>query len=168
MTAKRFAAVSSCFGAIALMLGATQALAAGSTTVLKFYDASTQSTGVGFDANDPNAIPPIGGSVVTTITLHNIGAQFGKRSGAAVGHVLLDCTVLAVNISTESVGGICSGIAHVPNGYFTFGGNGGFVDARVAYFDITGGVGPYANDRGQIEVVNNKNGSSVATVTLSS
>jgi len=40
--------------------------------------------------------------------------------------------------------------------------------AKVAHYDITGGDGPYANDRGQIMVVNNTNGSSDATVTLSS
>jgi len=36
----------------------------------------------------------------------------------------------------------------------------------VNYWAVTGGVGPYANDRGEIKVVNNKNGTSVATVTL--
>jgi hypothetical protein len=168
MSGKRLVVLSGCVAAIALMLGATQALAAGSTTVLKFYDAGGQDTGIGFDINDSNAVPPVGGGIVTTLHLDNIGSQFGKPSGATVGHVLLDCTILVVNPSTQTLDGTCSGIAHVPNGYFTFGGNGGFSNARVSYYDITGGVGPYANDRGQIKVVNNKNGSSVATVTLSS
>ncbi len=66
----------------------------------------------------------------------------------------------------QGIDSICAGIAHVPNGFFTFSGNGGFSNARVNYYDITGGVGPYANDRGEIRVVNNANGSSDATVTL--
>ena len=55
-------------------------------------------------------------------------------------------------------------IAHVPDGYLTF--SGGLAETRVVWFDVTGGVGPYANDRGEIKVVNSANGSSNATVTL--
>ena len=98
--------------------------------------------------------------------MENIGSQFGKPSGAKVGHVLLQCTVLLVDVPQQTIDGICSGIAHVPDGFFTFGGNGGFTNGHVSYYDITGGVGPYANDRGQIKVVNAANGSSNATVTL--
>ena len=104
-------------------------------------------------------------SAVIVLRLRNMGSQFGKPSGAIVGRVLLDCTVLVENLP-QGIDSICTGIAHVPNGFFTFGGNGGFSNARVAYYDITGGVGPYANDRGQIKVVSNTNGSSEATVTL--
>ena len=168
MFAKRLGALGVPLLGVALMIGVVQAGAAGTTQVLRFYDSGSQVAGVGFDANNPNAIPPVGGSLVITVRLKNIGSQFGKPSGTTVGRVLLDCTVLAVNMSAQSLDGVCSGIAHVPDGYFTFGGNGGFSNARVNYYAITGGVGPYANDRGQIKVVNNKNGGSVATVTLSS
>jgi hypothetical protein len=168
MSGKRLGVVTGCVLGLVLMVGAVQASAAGSALVLKFYDTGSQVTGVGFNANDPNAIPPVGGELVITLHLQNIGAQFGKPSGTTVGHVLLDCTVPSVDTSTETVDGVCSGIAHVPNGYITFGGNGGFANGRVSYYGITGGVGPYANDRGQIKAVNNKNGSSVATVMLSS
>jgi hypothetical protein len=150
---------------VTLSVGAVGAGAQGSTTVLKFYDAGGQSTGVGFNANNPNAVPPVGSSIVTTLRLQNIGSQFGKPSGTTVGRVALQCTVLVVN-SPEDVDGVCSGIAHVPNGYFTFGGNGSFVNAHTIYFDVTGGVGAYANDRGEIKVVNSASGSSDATVTL--
>ena len=168
MSAKRLGVLGVSLLGVLLMIGVMQAGAVGSTRVLKFYDAGSQVTGVGFDASDPNAIPPVGGSIVITVRLKNIGSQFGKPSGTTVGRVLLECTVLAVNLSAQTLDGVCSGIAHVPDGYFTFGGNGGFGNGRVNYYAITGGVGPYANDRGQIKVVNNKNGSSVATVTLSS
>lgn len=166
MSVKRLGVLTACVFGLVATVGVIQAGAQGSTTVLKFYDAGSQATGIGFDANNPNAIPPLGSSVVITLHLQNIGSQFGKPSGATVGRVLLDCTVLTNYAVTGTVDGICDGIAHVPNGFFTFGGNGGFSNARVNYFDITGGDGPYANDRGQIKVVNNANGSSDATATL--
>lgn len=148
-----------------LVTGALQAGAAGSPTVLKFADSPSTAVGIGFNANDPNAIPPIGSSIDIQLHLRNAAAQFGKPIGAIVGRVILQCTVLSEN-SPEDIDGICSGIAHVPNGFFTFGGNGGFSNLKVNYFDITGGVGPYADDRGEIVVVNHANGSSSATVTL--
>lgn len=166
MSVKRSGALAISALVLVLILGAAQASAQGAPTVLKFYDSSGQTTGIGFDLNNPNAIPPVGSSIVTTLTLENIGSQFGKPSGTKVGHVLLQCTVLLVDVPQQTIDGICSGIAHVPDGFFTFGGNGGFNNGHVSYYDITGGVGPYANDRGQIKVVNAANGSSNATVTL--
>jgi len=168
MVAKRLGVVSGFFLGLVLMIGVVQAGAAGSTKVLMFYNPPGTTSGVGFDASNPNAIPPVGSSVIIRVRLQNVGSQFGKPAGATVGRVLLDCTVLVVDTSAQTLDGICSGIAHVPDGYLTFVGNGGFGSARVNYYAITGGVGPYANDRGEIKVVNNKNGSSVATVTLSS
>lgn len=153
---------------LVLIVGAGQAGASGSKTVLTFHDTTGTFTGIGFDANNPNAIPPVGSQEIITTVLENIGAQFGKPSGAKVGRALLDCTVLVVNMPQQTLDGECSGIAHVPNGYFTFGGNAGLSDTKVSYYDITGGDGPYANDRGEIKVVDNKNGTSTATVTLDS
>jgi hypothetical protein len=150
---------------IVLLIGVVQAGAQGSTMVLKFYSPPGVQTAVGFSENS-NTPPPVGASQVIQLVLENIGSQFGKPSGAKVGHVLLDCTILAVNASAQMVDGVCSGIAHVPDGYLTFGGS--LTQTRVNWFDVTGGVGPYANDRGEIKVVNNANGSSDATVTLSS
>jgi len=168
MSVKRLGVLTVCVLGLVLMIGVGQAGAAGSKKVLTFYNPPGHFTGIGFNANDPNAIPPVGAGFDITVLLKNVGTQFGKPKGTTVGRVLLDCTVLTVNPSAQAADGVCSGIAHVPDGYFTFGGNGGFSNARVNYYAITGGVGPYANDRGQIKVVNNKNGSSVATVTLSS
>jgi hypothetical protein len=166
MSVKRLGMLAGCTLGLVLTMGVVQASAQGSTTVLKFADSATQFEGIGFDASNPNAIPPVGASEVVLIHLRNAAEQFGKPAGAIVGRVLLDCTVLVVNPS--GLDGLCNGIAHVPNGFFTFGGNGGLSNAHVNYFDITGGVGPYANDRGEIKVVNSPNGGSAATVTLSS
>ena len=152
---------------LALSIGVMPAAAAGATRVLKFYNPPGQATGVGFNANDPNAIPPLGSSIEIRVRLENVGSQFGKPGGATVGRALLECRVMTDYSVTGTVDGICNGIAHVPDGFFTFTGNGGFSNARVNLYAVTGGVGPYANDRGQIKVVNNKDGSSVATVTLS-
>jgi hypothetical protein len=163
MLVKRLGLFTVCALGLVLMVGGVQAGAAGSPRVLKFYDPPGVSTTVGFNANS-NAAPPIGASQVVQVVLENVGSQFGKPSGTKVGRGLLDCTILAVNPPNGD--GVCSGIAHVPNGYFTFGGNGIFQNNKVNLWAITGGVGPYANARGQIAVKNNANGSSVATVTL--
>ena len=53
----------------------------------------------------------------------------------------------------------------MPDGFITFSGNA-LGNAKVTYYAVTGGVGAYANDRGQIKVVIAANGVSVATVTL--
>jgi hypothetical protein len=167
MYLKRLGVLTGCVLGLVLVIGVVQAGAQGSTVVLKFADSGTQFSAVGFNANNPNAIPPVGATEIITIHLKNAVAQFGKPAGAVVGRVLIDCTVLVVNSPTD-VDGVCTAIAHVPNGYFTFGGSGAFNNSRVNYWDITGGVGPYENDRGQIKVVNSANGGSAATVTLTS
>jgi len=168
MSGKRLGALTGLVLGIVLMTGVVQAEAAGSTQVLKFSNPPAQFSGIGFNANDPNAIPPVGSTFIITTILKNVGTQFGKPSGTTVGRVLIECSVMVVDTATESIDGVCSGIVHVPNGFLTIGGNGAFENNRVNYYDITGGDGPYANDRGQIKVVNYKNGGSVATVTLSS
>lgn len=159
MTLRRLAGLTGCLVGLGLMVGVVQAGANGSTQVLKFYSKG-QTTGIGFNVNS-NAAPPLGANFVISGPLKNIGTQFGKPSGAIVGHFLLECTVLSE--TAESLDGLCNGIAHVPNGYITFGGNGPFAATKTNYYAITGGVGPYANDRGEIKSLN-----SVATVTLSS
>src|SRR5579871_743156 len=165
MSGRRMAALVALLGALSVV-GAGQAGATGGTTVLKFHDATSNFTGIGFNSNDPNAVPPIGASFDISIRLANVGTQFGKPSGTIVGRVLLDCTVLVENSATDS-DGICMGIAHVPNGFFTFEGNGGLRNQSVSRFAITGGAGAYSTSRGQIVVVNHADGSSSATVMLS-
>jgi hypothetical protein len=146
----------------ALAVGAVQAGAQGSTRVLKFSNPPGTFTGIGFPANG-NAAPPVGARAILTVRLHNIGSQFGKPGGAIVGRALLDCVVLAAN--PPNIDALCSGVAHVPDGFITFSGNA-LGNAKVTYYGITGGVGAYANDRGQIKVVSTANGGSIATVTL--
>jgi hypothetical protein len=164
--AKRSGVVGCFLAGLVLMTGVAQAGAAGSKQVLKFNDSAAAVTIVGASQN-PNIAPPIGASEVIALVLRNDGAQFGKPSGTAVGHVLIQCTVLTLNGPNGD--GTCSGIAHVPNGYFIFGGDGIFQnDTKPNHWAIAGGVGPYANDRGQIVVTNHKNGTSTAVVTLSS
>ena len=60
MSVKRLAALTASVGSVGLMIGATQAGAQSSPTVLKFSNSPSAFTGVGFDANDPNAVPPVG------------------------------------------------------------------------------------------------------------
>jgi hypothetical protein len=167
MRIKRFGAFASLVLGFVLTVGVAQAGAAGSTTVLKFFDPPSVQIAIGFNENS-NSPPPVGAQQVVQVVLENIGSQFGKPNGAKVGHVVLDCTVLSVNVASQSLDGTCSGIAHTPDGYITFAGDGIFQSGRTDYWAITGGVGPYANDRGEIKVVDGANGTSVATVTLDS
>ena len=159
MSGKRLGVLTAGVLGLVLLIGVAQAGAAGSTQVLKFRNGNQKAVGVGFNINS-NAAPPIGSSYVVTITLINAAPQFGKPVGAQVGRVLLDCTILSVNYPNGD--GICSGIAHVPDGYFTFDGNGAFSNPKAGYYAITGGVGHYAKDRGEIRTTHG-NG---ATVTL--
>ena len=75
MSARRLVKLAACTLGLVLMIGVVQAGAQGSPTVLKFYDAHGNDTGVGFDINNQNAVPPIGSSIVTTLELQNIGSQ---------------------------------------------------------------------------------------------
>ena len=165
MSGKRLGALTGCVLGLVLVVGVVGASAAGSPTVLRFHDASSTTSVIGFNGN-PDVAPPVGAEFVIMNRLANVGSQFGKPSGTIVGRVLLECTVLVSDVPDNVIDGICTGIAHVPNGFITFAGSGVFNNASVNYFAITGGVGPYANDRGQIRVVNSKSGASNATVTL--
>lgn len=154
------------FAAVGLgVVGVAQAGAATPSKVLKFHDTPAVGTALGFDPSS-SAPPAVGSRQIIALRLENSGSQFGKPSGTKVGRVLIDCTVMAVDAQRGLVDGNCLGIAHVPDGYFTFEGPGGLSGARVAYWAVTGGVGPYADVRGQIKVVNHADGSSDATVTL--
>jgi hypothetical protein len=166
MSIRRLGVLGGALIGVVLLVGVAQAGAAGSLKVLKFTSPPAAVNGIGFNANAQNAIPPLGSSIAIRVRLENVGSQFGKPSGAVVGRALLQCTVLTDFAATRTVDGLCNGIAHVPDGFFTFEGNGGFSNANVNFYAVTGGVGPYASDRGWIKVVNHKNGSSSATVTL--
>ena len=160
MSVKRLGVLMACMVGLVLITGAIQAGAAGATQVLKFHTGHRTETAVGFEINS-NVPPPIGSQFVLTAALYNAAPQFGKPTGARIGRVLADCTFLAQ--TPPNGDGVCSGIAHLPNGYFTFDGSGGFSSTKYGYWAITGGVGPYANDRGQL-----RTGGSTAVVTLSS
>lgn len=149
MFAKRLGMLSGFLLGLVLMIGVVQAGAAGSPRVLKFANGSTSFVGIGFDANS-NVTPPVGSRFAVTLRIKNDGAQFGKPSGAIIGRVLIECTILAVP-TPQTADGNCFGIAHVPDGFFTFEGNGPLVNAKVNYWAITGGVGPYANARGELK-----------------
>jgi hypothetical protein len=145
---------------LTLMIGVVQAGAQGSTQVLKFHQGNQTQAAVGFNINS-NATPPVGSQYIITLALYNAAPQFGRPTGARIGRALLDCTILSVN--TANGDGNCTGILHVPDGYLTFGGSGSaFDNAKYGYWAITGGVGPYANDRGQLRT---GGGTAIATLT---
>jgi hypothetical protein len=159
MFAKRFGVAGACVLVLVLSLGVAHAGATAPTRVLKFVNASTHFVGIGFNANS-NAIPPVGSRFAITLRIKNDGPQFGKRSGAIVGRVLIECTVLA-QPSAKSLDGNCFGIAHVPDGFFIFEGGLPFNNAKTNYWAITGGAGAYADTKGQL-----KTGGQHAVATL--
>jgi hypothetical protein len=165
MIAMRLAVTCVCGTALMLIVGIAPAGASSPTRVLKFYDTAGVFTPVGWNPSS-NAPPPIGAENITTLRLQNVGTQFGKPKGTTVGRVLITCTVMAVDTTRQTIDGNCFGIAHVPDGFFTFEGNGALGNQRITYYAITGGVGPYANARGQIKVVGHADGSSSSTVML--
>jgi hypothetical protein len=102
----------------------------------------------------------VGSRVILSARLYNRTAQFGKAPGVAVGRLLLDCTVL--NIPAD---GNCTGIVHLPNGFFLIGGNGPFKPTPRLYA-IVGGIGPYASARGEVETRTTSSGASLIDVKL--
>ena len=160
MWVRRFGGCTACVLGLALLVGVVQAEAKASTQVLKFHQGNQTQAAVGFNINS-NATPPVGSQYVITLALYNAAPQFGKPAGARIGRALLDCTILSVN--TANGDGNCTGIIHVPDGYFLFAGSGSaFDNAKYGHWAITGGVGPYANDRGQLRT---GGGTAIATLT---
>jgi hypothetical protein len=149
MSATRFGALTACVLALVLMIGAAQAGAGGATRVLQLRLVELHNegwTGPYWNRHtSPQTAPPVGEQAhIAGIVVNNV-AQFGHSTNARVGRLGLDCTVL-----TKAGDGLCVGIVHVPDGFFTISGNGPFVDASVRHYAITGGIGPYANARGEM------------------
>ena len=144
-----------------MMVAASLAGAAGQgTTVLNFRIGGELETIVG-DNLSPSAAQPVGSHEVFIGALYNRGAQFGKPNDAPVGRMLLDCTTLVATPPD----GVCTGIVHVPDGFFTITGNGAYTGYKVDHYGISGGDGPYANARGELTNVRYQRGGLV-TVTL--
>jgi hypothetical protein len=160
MSVNRLGALAACALGLTMVMGVVQAGATGPKRVLEFSDTHVRITAVGFDANS-TTLPPVGSRELIKGLLVNNASQFGKPKGTVVGRILLDCTVLS-----EPLDGICTGIAHVPDGFFTFAGNGPFTGASLRYYAITGGVGSYANDRGELKTAIMSVGRQLAQVTL--
>ena len=139
MSVRRFGVLTACTVGLVLMIGVVQAGAAAPTRVLKLNLVHVQ-----FRLIYPPA--PIGETAYFTGIVFNNAAQFGKPANARVGRLLLECTVFAA----PPEDGVCTGIVHVPDGFFTIEGNGPYATSSVRHYAITGGVGPYANVRGEM------------------
>jgi hypothetical protein len=144
-----------------IMVGASSAgAAAGGTTVLHFRLAGVSEFTVGYSKFSLTP-PPVGSQMVYVGAVYNTDVQFGKPFDAPVGRILVDCTTLV----SSPPDGVCTGIVHVPDGFFTFAGNGVYTRYTRDHYGITGGVGPYANARGQITNLRYRTGGHM-TVTL--
>ena len=129
------------------LAGSTSAGTAAPKRVLKFTSTTIYytPTPLGYNANS-NTPPPIGSGYIANIALANHGSQFGKPSGARVGTAELQCTV------ASSLRQICTGVAHLQNGFFTFSNAQRLAGGAVSWYAVTGGVAGYAAARGQIKV----------------
>jgi hypothetical protein len=163
---KRFAVLGACVFGLAAATGAAQAGsgAAGSPQTIALTGKNVLLTWIlpGGEKTSPNAAAEIGSTAALSARLYNRTSQFGKGTGMAVGRILLSCTVLR-----NPPDGNCTGIVHLPNGYFLIGGNGPFVPSPREYA-ITGGVGPYATARGEVTITTAANRTSVVDVKLAS
>jgi hypothetical protein len=146
---------------IALAVAPAGGAAARSVRVLGLTSSTTRFTPIGFRA-DGSTPPPVGSRYVVQLSLFNRVSGFGKPAGARVGSVELDCTF------TTGRRNLCTGVAHLPDGFFTFTGANRSNGAPVEAYAVTGGVAAYAGRRGQIRAVNSRDGNKAAvTVTLS-
>lgn len=161
MVPRRVSAALVCVIGFCAACSAAQAGAAPSL-ILKFVDNHITVTSLGFAPN-PASSPPVGSTVIFRGRLYNDGVQFGKANGAAVGRVVLDCTVLS-----DPVDGYCAGIVHLPDGFFIIAGNGPLTLVPVHRYAVTGGIGPHATARGEFTVTNGANGESVSEAVLAS
>jgi hypothetical protein len=155
-------AVLTCAVAVPVATSSTAASTSGPkpARVLKLVSRTIRFMPIGFPA-DPNQAPPIGARYIVQLALFNRTAQFGKRAGARVGSVELDCTFA----TTEK--NLCTGVAHVPDGFFTFTGVNPSNGAPTEWYAVTGGVSAYANLQGQIKATGSQNGNrSSLVVTL--
>jgi hypothetical protein len=80
--------------------------------------------------------------------LYNQASQYGKPAGAFVGTVEFECTVASASRS------LCDGVAHAPDGFLAFAGANLLNGGATSWYGVTGGVGAYARDRGEIQVTN--------------
>jgi len=131
--------------------GASAAAGSKPTRVLRLVSRTTQFTPIGFPANQ-NTPPPVGSRYIVQIALFNQAAQFGRPAGARIGSVEIDCTF------TTGQRNLCTGVAHVPDGFITFTGANPSSGAPVEWYAVTGGVSAYANLHGQIKATNSQNG----------
>jgi hypothetical protein len=148
--------------ALVLVTGAAQAGAGVSPRVLQFKLVNVQNQGWTGPYWNRHTTPPTPAPVgeqahLTGVVLNNI-PQFGKAANAQVGRFLLECTIV-----TPAGDGMCNGIVHVPDGFFTIAGNGPFLDVSVRHYAVTGGIGPYAVAHGQMKTIR---ATEVAVVTL--
>jgi hypothetical protein len=145
MAVKRLGLFAACSLVVAMVMGVAPSGAAGPTRIEKLHVNHVRLVHTG----------EVGGSESTTVgsreaftgVLYNDAAQFGSPVGRRIGRVLVDCAVLS-----PTPDGLCTGIAHVPDGFFVFAGNSPFTTSRVRHYAIIGGAGPYATARGQITI----------------
>ena len=144
MSIKRVSLVAAC--ALGLVV-ASGAGAAGTPKVFSFTSQHGILTWIPALGGSPaDAVKQVGSTAALTMRIANASEQFGKPAGTTVGRILLDCRLLSVPSD-----GLCTGIVHVPNGYFLIGGNGPFTTGP-RHYAITGGIGPYANARGEVTI----------------
>ncbi len=166
MPVKRMGILAACVLSLVLTIGTVGATAAGPTKDMKFLapHLTVQWVSAGSNPSSAAAAQTVGSTAILSGRLHNLTTEFGKGPGTAVGRFLLDCTLL----TTWPAGGdgLCTGIMHLPDGFFLFGGNGPFVPGTPSrYYAITGGIGPYSTARGQV-IVGTSQRASVIEVKL--
>ena len=162
MSVNRLGLLTACALGLALTLAAAQGSAARAPSVA-LYAPHVSLTWImpGREAGPATgAASTIGSSAILSARVYNLSPQFGKPARTAVGRLLLQCTVL--DVPTD---GNCTGIVHLPNGFFLIGGNGPFVPSP-RHYAITGGIGAYAGASGELTITTTPKAVSVIAVAF--
>jgi hypothetical protein len=110
------------------------------------------------DYESPPAGRSKGDRVVLTDQLLNVGAQFGKAAGAAVGSDSFNLTFTSAEVANVQ------GKANLPGGTISFSGRWSLASATLS-LTVTGGTGTFAQAQGTF--TQNQDNSPIDTYTLS-
>jgi hypothetical protein len=144
MGTKRLALVVAGGAVLASVFGTTAAwapLPAFASPPEIYKVTNLRMTGVGFMlTSDPAVVQlPVGSRfVVTALLLNGNSEQFGKKIGTPVGRLRVECTAIS-----DKPDGYCSGVVHVPGGFFVIAGSAPFSRSKSTRWAVIGGVGPY-------------------------
>ena len=125
----------------AALAGAVAGSAGAATQEQTLQFVSVQQTA----AFTPNGPPVVGSRILFADAIYNRVPQFGKPTGARIGHDEGICTLVTVSVAQ------CLITAHVPDGQIVVAGTMRLTRGSATHhFAIIGGAGAYGSARGTV------------------